>query len=199
MTLPASSVGMGREYCVRGHCVPAGAEGKKMMSWQIAIFALIGALIAAAGSGIVVRGLLEWIRPFKLQTPPKGVKQKTWMSTFPRGSGAKWLGPLEAVLAFLSLWFNLPAVLAAWFAFKIAAKWEAWRNVIQLPDQLPALGEPAITTRQDAIDYLRARNELGSLLFDRFLLGTLLNVFAGAIAWVLVSLRWKDLVQLFCD
>jgi hypothetical protein len=45
---------------------------------------------------------------------------------------------------------------------------------VKLPERLDC--------RVDAVDYLRARSQLGSFIYQRFLTGTLLNVLGGFVA-----------------
>ena len=86
----------------------------------------------------------------------------------------RWIGYLERFLALASFWIPEHTIIGAWVAFKLAAKWEGWRNIVQFPDKLEG------TTQ---LDYLRARSELGSYLITRLLVGTFANILIGLVAW----------------
>jgi hypothetical protein len=100
-----------------------------------------------------------------------------------------WIGFLERMLAFVAFWQDELTIVAGWFAFKLAAKWETWKNIVQFPDTLPGT---------DVVDYLRARNALGSWLLGRFLLGTALNVLIGFVA-AFVGRRWREIETTIID
>lgn len=63
-------------------------------------------------------------------------------------------------------------IIGGWLAFKVAAKWEVWKNIVQVPDSLG----------KSPIEYLKARSALGSYILTRFLVGTLANVLVGLVA-----------------
>ena len=156
-------------------------------------------LIVVFVSGLGVKPILEGITP---PQPPKGVETDVWQRIVRRGAehhpsaltadagprsardamrwlthamrsdGAEWLGRLERLLSFGIFWLGAYEVLIAWLGFKVASKWEVWSNVVQVPSDLPDV---------DKTDYFRARSQLGSWLFTRFALGTLLNVLIGLV------------------
>lgn len=105
---------------------------------------------------------------------PSGVSKEDWES-FVRPEGregaGEWLGKLERILAFFSFYCGAYAVIAGWFALKVASKWQVWATIIKMPQ---TLGEAA-----DNISYLRARQRWGSWLHMRFLIGTVVNVLVG--------------------
>ena len=91
-----------------------------------------------------------------------------------KGGGGKQLGVLERVLFFGSLWLGRYEVAAGWLAFKVAAKWAAWQNIMKMPDQI---------FKDDIWMEFKNRNMVGSYLVGRFLNGTLYNIICAAIGW----------------
>jgi hypothetical protein len=160
------------------------------------VLGLFVGLLVVLVSGFGVRPILGRItRP---EQPPQGVEEDVWRRIVGRGAeppnpfprsvrdarrwlrdemrsrdGAEWLGRVERLLSFGIFWLGAYEVLVAWLAFKVASKWEAWSNVVKVPGQLPK--------NVDETDYFRARSQLGSWLFTRFVLGTLLNVLIGLV------------------
>ena len=83
---------------------------------------------------------------------------------------------LESLLIYLSLIVfdqNAAVIIGGYFAFKVASKWQSWHDIIQFPPKLEHVPD---------IDYFIARRRFGSILFVRFLLGTLTNVLIGFLA-----------------
>jgi len=126
----------------------------------------------------VVKPILDRITKADKPAPPKGMEQPVWDEIIDRGSGGKWLGWLERFFSFGAFWIGAHVVLAGWLAFKVAAKWETWRNIVQFPAKLSS-------PEYEEVDYLKARSGLGTLLFAKFTVGTLLNVSIGFVGYVL--------------
>jgi hypothetical protein len=70
--------------------------------------------------------------------------------------------------------------IGGWLAFKIAAKWEVWKNIHKFPDKFT--DDPS-----NILDELRARNEIGSITLSRFLIGTLGNILVGFFSFFLAN------------
>ena len=88
------------------------------------------------------------------------------------------LGVLERLIILISLASQTPLVIGAWLAFKVAARWEVWRNLVQVPSKFGA---------RERLSDLVARRKWGAIMYMRFLLGTASNVLLGAIAY---GLTW---------
>ncbi|WP_039801238.1 hypothetical protein [Azotobacter chroococcum] len=145
------------------------------MNWYV----LLAALIGLALSWLSRFGIAELVTRVKANIPvpvPSESLQSAWkeLTTDPGSdkSGA-WLGDLERTLLFLSFWFSAYEVVAAWFAFKVAAKWEAWSNTGALPPSLPDV---------DDVRYLISRRCWASQRLMSFLVGTLANVLAAYVS-----------------
>jgi hypothetical protein len=94
----------------------------------------------------------------------------SWTTTPETKVGNFVLGLFEVALAYRAFFFSKPEVVAAYFAFKVAAKWDTWAHVIKVPDKLDNFSDTA---------YLGIRNRWGSSVLQWFLLGTLANVVIG--------------------
>ena len=112
---------------------------------------------------------------------PPPLDPEKWEHVIVRGAGVRWLGILEALLSLIAFEFKAYIVIAGWLGFKVAAKWESWGNVVQVPTELEGVSQ---------LDWLQARNGLGSWLLTRFLLGTLGNIFAGIAGYFVIQLFW---------
>ncbi len=116
---------------------------------------------------------------------PPGVDQEQWRTAVQGpGPGAALIGRLESLLVYLSVLYlgkEAAVIIGGWFAFKVASKWEVWSNVIKMPASLRGSTD---------LDLLRARRKLGYVMYDRFLVGTLLNVLLGAIVAAIVRRIW---------
>ena len=55
-------------------------------------------------------------------------------------------------------------------------KWEAWKNIVQVPASLEKEGI-------SEAEYFGAKNSWASSVFDRFLIGSVLNIFIGFVAY----------------
>lgn len=82
------------------------------------------------------------------------------------------LGHLERVLFFVALWLAQPMIIAGWLAFKVATKWDIWKNIVRVPEQDPVLFG-------NQLDYLYARHVWGLRLQNTFLIGTIANMLAA--------------------
>ena len=99
--------------------------------------------------------------------------------------GGQAIGMIETLLmfaAFCAAGDQSGYVIAGYFAFKVASKWQVWSHIYRLPEQ----------HGRDPDDWHIFRSRLGHLLFTRFVLGSALNVliallggiiFHGLTAW----------------
>ena len=129
----------------------------------------------ALGLGEAAVRLVLWRveKDIKLPAPSELVAKK-WKQVVKGNEGGAWIGRLERTLylfAFCALGgTGAAAVVAAWLAFKVAAKWQAWTQTVALPETLDGV---------DPMDYLVARRRWGSHVLSTFLVGTLSNVLFG--------------------
>lgn len=133
--------------------------------WQV----LIG-LVASFVLGFAVPRLLKSVQKEIPLIPPSEKTKKKWEELTAGNEGGCILGNLERLLFFGAFWIDAPSVVAAWLAFKVASKWNAWTNVISVPKTLSGINE---------LEYLVARRRWGSQLLVTFLVGTLSNVIIG--------------------
>lgn len=148
--------------------------------WQL----LIG-LLAVYILGLGVGPLLKRVqKSAPLPAPSEALRDK-WVLLTQGDEGGKILGKLERLLFFGAFWIDAPVVIAAWLAFKVASKWNAWSNVISVPETMSGM---------DELDYLIARRRWGSQVLMTFLIGTLSNIIIGFLG-VVVGRRGYEFVQ----
>ncbi len=110
--------------------------------------------------------------------PPEGMECKEWQEIYKRGksdcwykaSASTWLGIFERLLFLVTL--DHPEVIVGWLAFKVAAKWEVWKNIVQIPT----------TLGDNEASFLKTRVAWGSWVLMRFLIGTSLNILVALLA-----------------
>lgn len=116
---------------------------------------------------------------------PTGIDQVTWSNLVARTSGGPWIGGLELYLAIAAFSLGGETLVAGWLAFKLASKWEVWRNVVQVPSKLEEIPD---------LQWYGIRSAIGNYVLVRFWVGTLANVLGGLAAAVagkaLVRLLW---------
>lgn len=102
-----------------------------------------------------------------------------------RPRSAKLVGFFEQLMFFAALWLEVPLAIGGWLGFKVASKWEVWKDVIQVPStDFPV---------KSSLDALHARHVWGTKLLGRFILGPLANiVFAGVGVLVARALEGRN-------
>lgn len=141
------------------------------MFLQIVIGALTVFLL-----GLLVKPLIKYVKKTIPITCPSEIKEEQWNRLTGGNEGGWILGNLERFLFLGAFWIQSPAIIATWFAFKVASKWNAWSNVISLPKTLPDVNE---------VEYLIARRQWGSQLLATFLVGTISNLIIGLIGFLI--------------
>lgn len=136
------------------------------------------AVIVLLGSG--VETFLKKVIP--QPECPKALKKEAWDALSKRVHTGSWIGLFERLLSLVAFWIPAYEILAGWLVLKVAAKWESWRNVIQIPSHLRGVSDVA---------WLEGRVAYGSWLLSRFLVGTLLSVLIGAIGAYAGKHFWK--------
>lgn len=136
---------------------------------------IIVAVLLTVFFGLFVKQFLERVTRDLELPPPKKVNAEDWKKVYKPGKdqlATEWMGVLERFVFLAGFWLGKPAIIAGWLAFKVATKWEIWKNIIQVP---ATLGE-------DKLSYLQSRSAWGSLVFIRILIGTLSNLLIALVA-----------------
>jgi len=140
------------------------------------ILALLFTILCA----IPISALLERVaRQEDLQVKkPKGFPDEVWKTLMqtPGKEGGRWIGHFERLLFFVALTAGEVSLILAWAAFKVASKWDAWKNVYLVPDHLP---------RVDDAEWFLARTRWGSKTYQRVLIGTAANITAALLGLAL--------------
>jgi hypothetical protein len=148
----------------------------------------LGLVLAAVGICWLFRGpidaLVASVKAGIPLPPPAPQFAEHWklLTCDPGDRSGRILGDLERAFFVLAFWFSADEAVAAWFAFKVAAKWEAWHSVGKLPDELQGV---------DHLSYMVSRRRWASQRLMSFLVGSLANV--------LVALGVSRLLRLFGD
>lgn len=111
---------------------------------------------------------------------PDGIKPELWNALLPDNIdvGGKWIGFIERFLSVVAAWTMHYEILIAWFAFKVASKWQTWSNLVKIPDKIENISD---------LDFLKVRRILSARLYDRLLTGTGINVGLGIAVGLLVK------------
>jgi hypothetical protein len=148
-----------------------------MSNYKIAVGFLIGwALAIIIGNrfaGLIHRihdNYLQNIKPSEKSTFPI----EKWLSFVKPIQASlspnKWLGFSEVTLFYFCLFIGKIEGIGAWLLFKVAAKWESWTNIVKVPDKIKAV---------DDFEYLAFRNNLATVVLQKFLIGTIGNILAA--------------------
>jgi hypothetical protein len=146
---------------------------------QIAVGLLITFLLGF-GAKPLLRHAKKSMSPLK--SPSVSLTDR-WAILAHASEGGAMLGWLERFMFFGALWAEAPILIGAWLAFKVASKWQAWSNVISVPNSIEGL---------DPIDFLIARRSWGSHLLMTFLVGTAYNILV-ALLGAAVGRHWCEL------
>lgn len=118
---------------------------------------------------LVAKGAKEPARPALLP-------DEVWKEHTRTEDGGDWLGFLERALFFAAFWTGSESLVGGWLAFKLASKWEVWKNVIRVPLR---------PDDHEGDSWFAATHTFGSWILQRFWIGTLLNVL---LAFVFVAI-----------
>jgi hypothetical protein len=127
---------------------------------------LVLSLVGLAVRRLVALGARKPIRP-------PLIPDHVWNEHTRVDDGGDWLGFLERTLFFGAFWIGAVSIVAAWLAFKLASKWEVWKNVVRVPVDIEG-GQSA--------EWFSATHTFGSWILQRFWIGTLLNVLLAMLA-----------------
>ena len=142
----------------------------------IVCYIVVGLLVNYLFGFGTKRLMEEATESIELVAPAKELKHK-WITLTDSNESGAYLGYLERLLFFGAFLVDMPLVIATWLAFKVASKWNAWANIISVPEKIINIEE---------MDYLIARNRLGSKLYMGFVIGTLSNLIFGYLGVLVV-------------
>ena len=154
------------------------------------MYELLSILVAIAVTvllGLGVGKIIDTAVP--KPAPPDGLDSALWAAMDWRVHTGGWIGCIERLLVLMAFWLQQYAIVGGWLAFKVAAKWEVWKNIIRVPDAMDDV-HPRV--------WYQARVSYGSWLHSRFVLGTLLNVLIGAVGAYVGNHLW-NLVSWLCS
>lgn len=121
-----------------------------------------------------------------LRTLPREFRKK-WRKIINIGDKltgpTKILGFLEIIFFYLCLFFNTIEGIGIWLVFKVGTKWETWANVVKIPEEIDCT-----TAGIDNLKYLELRNKMGTVIMQKFLIGTLGNIISAVIGFVVFCL-----------
>ena len=122
-------------------------------------------------------------------------QEEFWLNLITKDpSAGAAIGMVETWLLFSILCYGGDAagvMVAAYFAFKVASKWEVWSHVYRVPESLKDVEEGP-----KDLDYLLLRTRWGAYLFSRFVIGTVLNLLIALFgAWLYGGILQSILAQ----
>jgi hypothetical protein len=110
-----------------------------MSDTTFAWVAFVAVMIGGLGVHCLVRLVRRTIKvpPIAADSDPA---QLAWEELYMRrDTSGHWVGAVERIIFFGSLLLvphDAPVAIAAWLAFKVAAKWEAWNHMGYVPDHI---------------------------------------------------------------
>lgn len=156
--------------------------GATHSTWAKPVSAFLGLVVAILAGHLIVGPLLNRIdheirekgvcTPF-LWTDEQNVRK--WENLVGRGGGGSYLGFLERILFFVTVYLGNWEVAGGWLLFKLGSKWESWKIV----------GEPSkesLGASVDGMTLLLARRQWATLGYQSFLVGTLTNALIAFLA-----------------
>jgi hypothetical protein len=138
---------------------------------MIVLLKIATGLIVTGCVGHIVGRILSSKTPAP-QIPDKKIPDAVWNQLTQRSGGGQWIGIFERYFCFVAFWAGTSTLVAGWLAFKVASKWEVWKNINQVPAELTGVTD---------VDWFGIRAVYGSWILTRFWIGTLGNVSAGVI------------------
>ena len=124
------------------------------------------------------------------KTPPDGVSEEAWNDALfisnNSHSPVRWLGFLERFFFFCAFSTGASQLVAGWLIFKLGSKWQTWNTIVKFPEKIDNI---------DQISFLAAKNRYGSNILQRWLFGTLANIFSGYAGFLILNLV-PEIIQL---
>jgi hypothetical protein len=136
---------------------------------------IVGFLVTHA-LGPIIQILMEFIKCPECRA---GMSETTYYALLRSSSkfGGACIGFLERTLYFIAFIQN-PLYIAGLLTFKVAAKWEAWKNIVKVPEKNVGL-------TASASEFALFRFELGGYYMTRFLIGAFSNILFAIIGYVI--------------
>ncbi len=100
-----------------------------------------------------------------------------WSNLFDVPSGGWQIGLFERNLFLLGITVGRPEIIFGWLVFKLGAQFQAWGNIVKIPDTLECI---------DDIEYLMAKKMWADRTYQRFVLGTALNITVAFLVYLLL-------------
>lgn len=129
------------------------------------------AMAEALGLSPILQRFLDYsVKDLDLET------EEVWSELIFTKEGGIYIGFLERLLFFIALFWSKPIYIGALLTFKVAAKWETWKNIVKVPEQKPG----GFTSD---ISYFIFKRKLGSKNLTQFLIGTFCNILFALIGY----------------
>ncbi|HEX6298139.1 MAG TPA: hypothetical protein VFZ74_16335, partial [Burkholderiales bacterium] len=115
----------------------------------------LGSISIAVAVTLLLGFSVEWMLNRSIPQPvrPNHFDEATWNAMYARGGadkrgkkrrgGGAAIGIVERLICLMSIYSVEYIILGGYLTFKVAAKWEAWQNVVQVPSELRASITPA--------------------------------------------------------
>jgi hypothetical protein len=114
--------------------------------------------------------LLDSVSREELAAPNASVEAR-WSAITKEDDRGRAIGMLERLIFFIAIWMRADTLVVAWLAFKVASKWDVWKNIVDVPASLEGS-----TTLEAKLDALKARRQWGGRRYVRFMVGTSANL-----------------------
>lgn len=157
---------------------------EKVLEFPKPISFIIGLSMTQALGSLLQRLLDFAVKDIGLDRHPTGIFKEQWDGLTRIPEGGIITGLLERTLFFIALWYEKPIYIGGLLTFKVATKWEAWKNIVQVPEQKPN-GFP------DDLSYFIFKRKLGSKHLNQFLIGTFSNILFALVGYGFYIWCWK--------
>jgi len=147
----------------------------QIKNYPKAIPFIAGLIITIILGWFVVKKLMDCSTK-KMDEPPPGMSNNLWNELTSLKDGGKYIGNLERILFYIAFWYDKPILIGGILTFKVAAKWEAWKNIVQVPER-------KLNGFIDDTSYFIFRRQWGSKLLTRFLVGTFSNILIAFVGY----------------
>jgi hypothetical protein len=128
--------------------------------------------------GLVIGPILDSLTSH-LNNPAKFISKnrEVWTELFTLPEGGWVVGILERIVYLLTFLIGQPGLILGWLAFKLGAQFQAWATIIKVPEKVKGVND---------LEYLKARKMWGDRKYQRFLLGTALNILISLLVFLLL-------------
>jgi len=112
---------------------------------------------------------------------PQSMDEKTWeILVRSANRGGVCIGYVERTLFYISFFLN-PLYIGGLLTFKVLAKWEAWKNIVKVPEKDVGL------FKYNASDFFLFRFKWGGYFMTTFIIGTFSNIIFAAVGYGLYT------------